>query len=194
MYVLASNSARIFISDISDQTYLGEPGIAPRRKLKLTSLVCQSFYFHGRYYHLLSSNVLTFFHIYYIFPYIQLAWFTWISDLLDKFYVNKDSRRKDGQGKHYLCVFSNDTKTMIRLCTMYMLQCNIVHPLNSWNLRHSHITADFCIFQALQLAGELYTSKILEASSMIANHSKRKTTKETDVQLLIKLKEIFRLK
>ena len=28
-------------------------------------------------------------------------------------------------------LFSNDTKTMIRLCTMYMLQCNIVHQLNS---------------------------------------------------------------
>ena len=57
-----------------------------------------------------------------------------------------------------------------------------------------YITTDFCIFQALQLSGELYTSKILETSSMIANHSKRKTTKETDVQLLIRLKEIFQLR
>ena len=70
----------------------------------------------------------------------------------------------------------------------------IVQQLISLNLYGTYITTDFCIFQALQLSGELYTSKILEASSMIANHSKWKTTKETDVQLLIWLKEIFQLR
>ena len=48
----------------------------------------------------------------------------------------------------------------------------IVQQLISLNLYGMYITIDFCIFQALQLSGELYTSKILEASSMIANHSK----------------------
>ena len=70
----------------------------------------------------------------------------------------------------------------------------IVQQLISLNLYGTYITTDFCIFQALQLSEELYTSKILEASSIIANHSKQKTTKETDVQLLIRLKEIFILR
>ena len=48
----------------------------------------------------------------------------------------------------------------------------IVQQMISLNLYGTYITTDFCIFQALQLSGELYTSKILEAACVIANHSK----------------------